>query len=147
MAADSEYVFIVYSGEDTTDDGSNALLYLRGKQGKSVADVSAELVLNDDSFRMHDAIVVSAHVITGEQEVSVEAKVWVRCPNGKNLSVLDPCSIFTIGPGADAVVPVYEYTFAGTEGPGEYGISARLIDPVTGDELSLDSAPFHFSAF
>jgi len=147
MAADSEYVYIVYSGEDTTDDGSNALLYLRGKQGKSVADVSADLVLNDDSFEMYGTIVVSAHVITGKQEVSVEAKVWVRCPNGKNLSVLDPCSIFTVGPEADAVVPVYEYTFAGTEGPGEYEIFARLIDPITGEELSLDSAPFHFSAF
>ena len=147
MATDSEYVHVVYSGEDTTNDGGNALLYIRGKQGKSLPDVSAELVLNDDSFKMHDTIVVSAHVVTGKHEVSVEAKVWVKCPNGENVSVLDLCSIFTIGPLADAIVPVYEYTFAGTEGPGQYEISARLIDPITGEEISLDSAPFHFSAF
>ncbi len=147
MTADSEYLHIVYAGEDETAEGGNALLYIQGEQGKAIVGVSAELSLNDDSFKMHDTMSVSAHVTNGREEVAIEAKVWVEHPNGEVFSVLDPCSMFAIGPEIDEEFLIYEYTFSGTEAPGDYEIFARLIDPVTGEEFSLDSEPFHFSAF
>ena len=147
MTADAEYLHIIYAGEDETADGGNALLYIRGEQGEAIVGVSAELLLNDDSFKMHDTISVSARVTNGLEEVAIEAKVWIEVPSGEVFSVLDPFSTFTIGPEIDQEFLIYEYTFTGTEAPGNYKISARLIDPVTGEELSLDSEPFHFSAF
>lgn len=54
--------------------------------------------------------------------------------------------MFTIDPETDTDVPVYEYTFRGTEAPGDYEIFVRLIHPITGEELSLDSESFYFSA-
>jgi len=147
MTADSECLHVLYTGEDETDDGGNALLYICGKQGKAIVGVSAELSLNDDSFKMHDTMSVSAHVTNGREEVAIEAKVWVEHPNGEVFSVLDPCSMFTIAPEIDEDFLIYEYTFTGVEAPGDYEIFARLIDPVTGKEFSLDSEPFYFSAF
>ncbi|MBN2208680.1 MAG: hypothetical protein JW759_05255 [Candidatus Coatesbacteria bacterium] len=147
MTADAEYLHIVYAGEDETADGGNALLCIRGEQGQAIVGVSAELLLNDDSFKMHDTISVSAHVTNGPEEAAVEAKVWVEDPSGEVFSVLDPFSTFAISPGTDEEFLIHKYTFTGREAPGNYKISARLIDPVTGEELSIDSEQFHFSAF
>jgi len=147
MTADSEYLHIVYAGEDETDDGGNALLYISAEQGKAVVGVSVELSLNDDSFKMHDKMSVSAHVTNGQEEVAIEAKVWVEYPNGEVSSALDPCSMFTIEPEIDEEFLIYEYTFTGIEAPGDYEVFARLIDPVTGEEFSLDSESLYFSAF
>ena len=55
--------------------------------------------------------------------------------------------MFTIGPEIDEEFLIHEFTFTGLEAPGDYEIFARLIDPVTGEEFSLDSESFYFSAF
>ncbi|MBN1592516.1 MAG: hypothetical protein JW941_04615 [Candidatus Coatesbacteria bacterium] len=147
MTANDRDLFIVYSGRDETSDGGGALLYMKGKQGRAVVGVFAELILNEDSFKMHDTIEVTARVTNGNKEVAVEAKVWLELPSGDIQSILDPYATFTIAPATDNIVPVYEFTFRGTEAPGDYVIHARLIDPITGTELSDDSDSFHFSAF
>ena len=147
MAADERYVHLVYAGSGTASKGGNVLLYIRGEQASSVATPSAELVLNDDSFTIFETIVISAHVVNGPEAASVEAKVWVEDSDQWRQSILDPCSIFTLGPDTDTNVSVFEYTFTGREAPGNYTICARLIDPVTGEELSFDSVSFSFSGF
>jgi len=146
MVAGSAHIHIVYTGKDETDDGGKALLYIRGDQEDPVGP-SVELSLNAYSFKMHDTMIVDAHITNGLEAVSIETKLWAEDPSGAVYSLLNPCSIFTLAPETDETVTVFEYVFSGREGPGDYQIFVRLINPITGEEYSLNSILYHFSAF
>ena len=147
MTADSENLYLVYAGVDPSEDGSSALLFFSGSQEGPDTGVSAELSLNEDSFKMNETLILYAQVTTGSEAVDVEAKVWVEDPLGNVESMLGNCAIFTLSANTNEFITVLDKTFAGTEYPGDYTINARLIDPITGAELSLDSVDYYFSAF
>ena len=106
---------------------------------------SIRTILNQDVFTTSETLVVSAHVVNGPDPVRVEVKMWVKLPDDSNISIFDPNYTFTVTPDADFTTEIFTHTFNGSEPSGEYNVGSRLINPITGREISVNVESFTFS--
>jgi hypothetical protein len=106
---------------------------------------SVRIILNQDVFYTDDTLIISAHVVNGPDPVNVEVKTWINLPSGDQVSILDPYFTFTVEPYADFTGEIFSYTFSGGELSGDYNAGGRLLNPISGRELSVNVESFSFS--
>lgn len=130
------------------DDGGNST----GEYSLSFTKIPAiqsspyiGLILNRNEFHIGDTLIVYAHIVNGPDAVNVEEKIWIKYPNGEQMSIGDPHSTFTVAPNVDITEEIYSYTFDGSEISGDYNIGARLLNPVSGREISVNIEYYNFT--
>ena len=123
-----------------TGDYSLSLTKIPGTQYSP----SVRIILNKNAFTTGDTLIVSAHVVNGSNPVNVEVKIWIGLPNGNQMSIFDPYFTFTVGPNANITKEIFRRTFVGNEPSGDYNVGGRLVNPVSGRELSVNVEIFSF---
>ncbi|MEW6096597.1 MAG: choice-of-anchor Q domain-containing protein, partial [bacterium] len=101
--------------------------------------------LNGGEFHTGDTLTIDAHITNGSKATTVEAKCWIRLPNGKLKSLLNVPKV-TLRPQLDVVKHLlHGYIFTGGEPEGEYEVGGRLVCPITLDYFSTDIETFTFT--
>lgn len=103
------------------------------------------ILLNQSSFTTGDTLVISGQVTNGPNPADVEVKTWVEVPGEYQLGLLNPHMTITVGSFADITQDLSSYTFSGNEPAGTYHVGARLVDIITGREISVNMVRFSFS--
>lgn len=136
------YTIVVrdYAGNDT---GNYSLSYT--KTPGTQYTPSVRINLNQNSFNTGDELIVSAHVTNGPDPAHTEVKLWITLPDGNNMSIFNTHFAFIVGPDSDLTREIFRYTFNGSEPSGDYNAGGRLIDPMTGRELSVNVESFSFA--
>ena len=106
---------------------------------------SMRIILNKNAFATGDTLIVSVHIVNGPTPVTVEVKIWIGLPNGNQMSIFDPYFTFTVGPNANITKEIYRRTFVGSEPSGDYTVGGRLVNPISGRELSVNVETFSFT--
>ena len=104
-----------------------------------------DITLNKNTFHTGDTLIATARVTNGPNPVNVEVKLWIELPDGSEISVFDPHFTFTVGSNADFTEEVFIHTFDGSEPEGDYLFGARLENPLTGKDFSIDIEGFTFT--
>jgi len=105
---------------------------------------SIEIILNQTTFATGEDLIVQTHLVNGPDPARVEAKLWLKDPEGTLWSLLNVNSIF-LPPDADITREVFRRTFTGDELSGDWNVGGRLLNPINGDHKNIDIESFTFS--
>jgi hypothetical protein len=108
---------------------------------------SIAITLSRQSYAKGEVITVSEFRLKNPNPTAavVEIKVWMEIPGQNAVSILNmgADASFSFPPGFDQnVAPVSLFQNDGSNTPGTYYLSARVVDPVTGQVYSEDLNPF-----
>jgi microcystin-dependent protein len=106
---------------------------------------SMRIILNKNEFHPGDTLIVSVHVVNGPNPVTVEVKIWCGLPNGNQMNIFNPHFTFRVGPNADITKEIFRRPFGGSEPSGDYTVGGRLLNPMSGRELSVNAKRFSFA--
>jgi hypothetical protein len=139
-----QIAFQVFSNSSITRDG----WYIDDVVVAATTGPLCQITLNQPSYRNGDRVEATmlrvANIGTSSQ--AVELKIWLKVPG------LSPWSLLNVGADGSVVLPA---GFTQNLGPatlftldtsyprGDYELSCRLRDPVTGELLSEDRNPFN----
>jgi hypothetical protein len=139
-----QIAFQVFSNSSITRDG----WYIDDVVVAATTGPLCQITLNQPSYRNGDRVEATmlrvANIGTSSQ--AVELKIWLKVPG------LSPWSVLNVGADGSVVLPA---GFTQNLGPatlftldtsyprGDYELSCRLRDPVTGELLSEDRNPFN----
>ncbi len=148
-------IVVMDNGGNETGNYSLSLTKIPGGQ----TSPAIRIILNQSEFQIGETLIVSAHVTNGPNPVDVEVKAWVDLPNGEEMELLEPDTIFIFSNGvelplvdfrftvksfADFTVELLTHTFSGSEPSGVYNVGSRLLNPISGRTISVNVESFSF---
>lgn len=142
ITTDGDY-FIVVTDRDWNNTGTYSLSL--DKIPGTQYSPSVRLYLNQEAVLRGETLEISAILSNGPSSVHLEAKCWLRFPDGRLMMLRDPHLTFGLEPDAYQEVAILTHTFDGTEQEGTYTIGIRFLDPRTGREISLSVETFNYT--
>jgi hypothetical protein len=137
-------LYTIVLGDDGRTDTGNYNLSLTTIPASPVSPALL-LNLNQNVFHTGDTLIISAHVVNGPNPATVEVKTWVSLPAGSDIPILDSHLVYQVPANADFTAEIFRYQFNGSEPSGDYLAGGRLVNPLTGRELSASVQVFNFS--
>lgn len=139
LAQTGTYTIVVsdFGGDET---GGYKLSFARQPTIQHSPTVRIEL--NQEQLSPGSALTFSEQIKNGPIKAEIERKAWIHFPTGEDKPLQKLHRIMSINPNENLSLKRSVNVLTGTEPPGTYTIGVRLLDPITGSELSSSTDTF-----
>ncbi|MFH1563466.1 MAG: clostripain-related cysteine peptidase [Nitrospirota bacterium] len=111
----------------------------------SIPPAHIDISTNQASYNIGDTLIEGVHLWNNTNQTQVvDIKNWVECPAPGGLISIYNLPAFQLPANFNFQGNIFQYTFGGVEPQGNYKLGARLLNNITGDNLSEDFVPFTF---